>query len=504
MFDTWFGQREPMSRVDTAWLRMEKPTNLMMITGVIVLAGTLTLAALRELIGARFLAFRRFRQRVVELSGQAYWEIDRDFDLGWHVRRTALPGAAGRAELQEFVSQLASTPLDHSKPLWQFHLVENYADGPALVSRIHHCNADGLALVQVLLSLTDATPDPPRAARHHREPGAGGTVFQRLLEPARLLSWSQAAELGSKAWEKLLGFVSQPQQLLELAKTGATELGEITGELVHALRLPDDPPTLFKGPLGVSKRVAWCAPVPLSEVKAVGRYFGSTVNDVLLAAVAGALRAYLIERGEDPDGKTIRATVPVNLRPLEHARELGNHFGLVYLELPIGQANPVARLQHVRQCMLELKKSRQAIVSYGLLGALGMAPAALQRPALEMFSRKATAVATNVPGPQHPLFLAGARLQDLMFWVPQTGSIGMGISILSYHDAVHFGLIVDQKNVPDPDVVIAHFQPELEKLLLIALMDDWGEAPGPDSAVRVGATRPQAKSAARSRSRKSR
>lgn len=493
MFDTWFGRLEAMSRVDTAWLRMEKPTNLMMITGVIVLDGTVSLADLRELIAARFLAFRRFRQRVVEQSGQAFWEIDRDFDLGWHVRRSALPAPAGKAELQEFVSQLASTPLDHSKPLWQFHLVENYAGGPALVSRIHHCYADGIALVQVLLSLTDDQPAGPRTPLKQKVQSVGGTIFQRLLEPARMLSLTQAAELGSRAWEKLLGFVTHPQQLLDLAKSSATEVGEIGGELYNALMLPDDPPTLLKGPLGVSKRVAWCDPIPLAEVKAVGRYFDCTVNDVLLAAVAGALRAYLIERGEDPDGKTIRATVPVNLRPLEHARELGNHFGLVYLELPIGEPNPVARLFHVRNCMQQLKKSRQAMVSYGLLGALGMAPAALQKPALEMFSRKATAVATNVPGPQHPLYLAGARLKDLMFWVPQTGTIGLGISILSFHGAVQFGLIADRKNVPQPDAVIARFQPELEKLLLLALLDDGAQPPSPERAEHLLAARPTRK-----------
>ena len=178
-------------------------------------------------------------------------------------------------------------------------------------------------------------------------------------------------------------------------------------------------------------------------MKAIGRAFDCTVNDVLMASAAGALRSYLLDRGEAIDGTTIRATVPVNLRPLEHARKLGNHFGLVFLDLPVGEWNPVRRLELVADCMSKLKGSRQAIVSFGLLAALGMAPAALQRTALELFSRKATAVATNVPGPQMPLYLAGCRLRDMMFWVPQTGSIGLGISILSYNGKVHFGLISD-------------------------------------------------------------
>lgn len=501
MLEGLFGRREPMSRVDTAWLRMERPTNLMMITGVIVLADTLSLERLRTLIADRFLAFRRFRQRAIDLPGQSFWEFDRDFDLAWHVRRSALPGGAGKAELQEFVSQLASTPLDHSKPLWQFHLVENYVDGPALVSRIHHCYADGLALVQVMLSLTDSSPDGTRAPLQSKLKKEGGTVFQRLLSPARA-GLGQAADLGGKALDKVLGYLNHPGQLMDLAKFGATEVSEIAGELVNAVTLPDDPYTLFKGPLGVSKRVAWCEPIPLEEVKTVGRAFDCTVNDVLMACAAGALRTHLIERGENPDGKTIRATVPVNLRPLEHARKLGNHFGLVYLDLPIGEANPLARLYRVRECMLKLKRSRQAMVSFGLLSALGMAPAMVQRPALEMFSKKATAVATNVPGPASPLYLAGSRIKEQMFWVPQTGSIGMGISILSYAGSVYFGLITDKKNVAQPDLIIERFAPELEKLMLIALMQDWDQPLAADQAEHLLRAPPAPASAAATTARR--
>ncbi|WP_326527339.1 WS/DGAT domain-containing protein, partial [Dokdonella sp.] len=197
------------------------------------------------------------------------------------------------------------------------------------------------------------------------------------------------------------------------------------------------------------------------------------VNDVLLACASGALRSYLLDQGDEVDGLTIRATVPVNLRPLEHAKKLGNHFGLVFLELPVGEANPLRRLERVGACMRELKRSRQAIVTLGLLAALGMGPQALQAPALELFSRKATTVATNVPGPQQPLYLTGVEVSELMFWVPQSGSIGVGLSILSYNGNVHFGLIGDAKRVRDPDAVTTRFAREFEKLVLIALMEDW-------------------------------
>jgi WS/DGAT/MGAT family acyltransferase len=194
-----------------------------------------------------------------------------------------------------------------------------------------------------------------------------------------------------------------------------------------------------------------------------------------MATAAGALRDYMIERGEHVEGMTLRATVPVNLRPLEHARKLGNHFGLVFLDLPVGISNPIRRLEHVAECMHQLKNSRQAIVAYGLLAALGMAPAAVQELALDLFSRKATTVATNVPGPQQPLYLAGGKIREMMFWVPQTGSIGIGMSILSYNGKVHFGLISDAKLVPDPDGVIRRFAVEFEKLLYLTLMGNWDQ-----------------------------
>jgi WS/DGAT/MGAT family acyltransferase len=222
--------------------------------------------------------------------------------------------------------------------------------------------------------------------------------------------------------------------------------------------------------------------LPLDEVKTLGKALGCTVNDVLLACASGALRGYLRDVGEDVDGLTIRATVPVNLRPLEHAKKLGNHFGLVFLDLPIGEINPLRRLERVAASMRDLKGRRQAIVAFGLLAALGMAPAALQGPALDLFSRKATAVATNVPGPQQPLFMAGVEARELMFWVPQTGSIGLGLSILSYNGKVYFGVMGDGLRVRDPDAIVRRFAAEFEKLVLIALMEDWDDEFGAGDA----------------------
>ena len=463
-------KREAMSRVDTAWLRMERPTNPMMITGVLMLDEPMTLAALKRVIEKRFLAYARFRQKPVDGPIGASWQDDPQFDLDWHVRLGGLPArgdgpAAQKRALQRFVGQLASSPLDPHKPLWQFHLVERYCGGSAIVARIHHCYADGIALVQVLLSLTDAERKPGKT-----EPLPKTWLKQEGAAVARRVG---AVDRYMRLGGKVLGKGMEVMQAPTLAGVLAKEGGEIARELVHALSLPDDPPSMLRGRLGVSKRVAWAEPLKLEEVKAVGRACDCTVNDVLMAAAAGALREYMRERGEALDGMTLRATVPVNLRPLEHARKLGNHFGLVFLDLPVGEVNPVRRLERIADCMRQLKGSRQAIVAYGLLAALGMAPAAVQELALDLFSRKATAVATNVPGPQQPLYLAGRKLREMMFWVPQTGSIGIGVSILSYDGEVHFGLIADARLIPDPQDVIRRFGEEFDKLLYLALMADW-------------------------------
>jgi WS/DGAT/MGAT family acyltransferase len=468
-------RKTPMSRVDTAWLRMERATNLMMITGVLMLESPLDIKTLRKVIEQKFLSYPRFRQKAVDGPTGAFWQEDADFDLDWHLHLTALPGRGGKRELERLTSQLASTPLDKSKPLWQFHLVERFNGGSALIARIHHCYADGIALVQVLLSLTEMQLDEKRKAalaKRWLKKEEHAPVAQRVGAIDRYM------KLGNKMLEKGMDFYRDPTLAAVLANEGV----EIAREIGHALALPDDPETVLKGRLGVSKRVAWAEPLSLAEVKSVSQALHCTVNDILLASASGALRSYLLERGEQLEGITIRATVPVNLRPLEHAKQLGNHFGLVFLDLPVGEPNPMRRLERVSACMKVLRKSRQAVATFGALAAVGMAPPPVQALALEMFSRKASAVATNVPGPQVPLYFGCSKIKDLMFWVPQTGSIGLGISILSYNGAVHFGLIADAKLMPDPDSVIRRFQPEFEKLLYLALMARWEGEFGPEDA----------------------
>ena len=465
---------ERMSSVDTAWLRMDRPSNLMMICGVLIFGEHLTLARLKATLSDRFLRFKRFRQRAVRAPTGAYWADDRKFDIGAHVRRVKPRGAAGKTELETLVSELMAAPLDPSKPRWQFHLVEGYEGGSAVVVRIHHCYADGIALIQVMLSMTDAdregrVPGPVPPPPKHSESTGGDPLASAL---------KMATKLGSVLIEKGVGLWHDPAKAVALAKQGSA----FTEELAKLVLMEEDSRTCFKGRPGVAKRVAWADPITVADVKAVGRALDCSINDVLLSSVAGALRSYLLREGESVEGLSIRAMVPVNLRPAEKAWKLGNRFGLVFLDLPIGIENPVERLYAIRENMRVLKGSYQPVVALGVLAAMGAGPRILQEQLLAMLARNATAVMTNVPGPQQPLYLGGALIDSMMFWVPQSGDIGLGVSILSYNGEVRFGVVADRGFCPDPHRVIERFVPEFEKLVLATLLSPWPWEQPPSAA----------------------
>jgi diacylglycerol O-acyltransferase len=458
---------ERMSSVDTAWLRMDRPSNLMMICGVLILGERLTVDRLRATLSDRFLRFRRFRQRAVQSPTGAYWVDDAAFDIADHVRRVKLPGAAGKEELETLVSDLMAAPLDPSHPMWQFHLVEGYGAGSAIVVRIHHCYADGIALIQVMLSMTDAdragrVPGPVPPPPKHSESSDGHPDF--LAGALKM-----ASKMGSVLIEKGVGVWHDPAKAVAFARQGSA----LTEELAKLAFMGEDSRTCFKGRPGVAKRVAWADPIAVAEVKAVGRALDCSVNDVLLSSVAGALRSYLVREGESVEGLSIRALVPVNLRPPEKAWKLGNRFGLVFLDLPVGIENPVERVYAVRENMRALKNSYQPMVSLGIIAAMGAGPKVVQEQLLAMLARNATAVMTNVPGPQQPLYLGGALIDGMMFWVPQSGDIGLGVSILSYNGEVRFGVVADRGLCPEPHRVIERFVPEFEKLVLATLLSPW-------------------------------
>src|SRR5713226_1811757 len=445
-------KRVPMASIDAAWLGMEDPTNLMMVTGVLALAGPVDRKRLRLLLDRRLKPFGRFHQRVVRPRSRGnlpHWEVDEHFEIENHLSHVALRAPRGDAELRDVISDLMSVPLDFSKPLWHMHVIHGYHGGSVVLARVHHCLADGIALVRVMLSLTDesANPRPTRATKEQVAPG-----FRLPLD------WLPAAiGQGLKGGRDL---IAHPGRTVELARTGAQGAYRL-GRLVL---LPPDPPTVFKGELGRSKRAAWSEPVPLDDFKAIGKAFGATVNDVLVATATGALRRYMEERGERTAGIAIRASVPVNLRPADQAHKMGNAFGLVFLTLPIRTAAPARRLRASKKEVDEPKGSPEALLSFGVLSLMGLAPVEVEQLGLRFFGSKATAVLTNVPGSRQLLYMAGQQIDKVMFWVPQSGHMGLGISILSYAGGVMLGTATDAGLVPDPERIVEGFKLESEAL----------------------------------------
>jgi diacylglycerol O-acyltransferase / wax synthase len=477
---------DSMNNIDLAWLRMERATNPMVIVGVLTLDTRIKYQDLCAVILSRLLKFDRFRQFPVHDVLGSHWQTDEHFDIETHVRKVSLPPHAGKKELEALAGELASTPLDTRHPLWQFHLVERFGSGCAVIPRFHHCYADGAALMRVMLSLTDLEPKRPDLSAAALSLEAAHAIVGDHNLFALAPFFESAMALTKNATQGALEWFSDSLRTLAHpgdAATVAKQIGAASTELAKIAMLSEDPHTTLKDALGTVKQTAWAEPLSLSEVKSIAKALDCTINDVLLATVAGAIGVHLRQRGVNTDNLVIRAMIPVNLRDATDRDPLGNHFGLVFLNLPVGQHNPLARVYALHQDMKALKDSPQAVVAFWLLTTMGVVPAAIQERAVDLFTSKASVVISNVPGVQQPLYMAGAKINQLFFWVPQAGSIGVGVSILTYNGQVHFGLIADRNVIPEPQAVVDDFANEFEALLLSVVAGGEHIAGRPDPVV---------------------
>jgi len=409
---------EPMGAVDRAWLGMDSETNLMIINGVMLFDEVIDYDRFLQIWEERLLSqYARFRQRPIEKprgSGRYMWEEDPYFDIRAHVRR--------------------------------------------------------IALIRVMLSMTDEEADMDfMALEVENEVIASGEGFS-LLGPIKPMvrfaksAFGGASKAASALFHETMQAIEDPGAAFEAAKSMGVITAASVAVLTRLIVIPPDRDSVFKGELGVVKRVVWSDPVDLTEVKRIGKTFGGTVNDVLIAALTGALRSYMLSRDDHPEEGDIRSMVPVNLRPLEGDIELGNRFGLVYLTLPVSLGDPLERLYEVRRRMNILKSSPEAILVYQVLNLLGMLPGDLAEKATNVFASKASAVLTNVPGPQQTLYFAGKPVRRIMFWVPQSGDIGLGLSIISYNGEVMLGTVIDEKLASDPEIIMESFTEEFATL----------------------------------------
>lgn len=440
-----------MAAADAAWLRMDRETNLMVVTSAMWFDEVLDPAELRALITERVLRrFPRFTQRVVEDHG-LYWEDEDAFELTDHLHLVRLPEPAGQAQLEDFTSSLVSLPLSHHRALWDLYLVENFGTGCALVFRMHHAIADGIALARLMLSLTDDPEAEPVAISPAAEPRGVLAALDAVVHDGLDLALHPLR----------LAALADPHRLLDLAGTALAE----GSALAKLALMPADPRTALRGTAGLQKRVVWSPPIPLDRMRDSGHRVGATVNDLLLAAVAGALRTHLVRRRSPVHD--IRAIVPFNLRPMDAPlpAELGNKFGLVYLPLPLTVPRREDRLREMSRRMTAIKKSAEGIVSYGVLELVGLAPAAVENVAIDVFASKGSGVMTNVPGPRHLVTLTGKPVRGTIGWGPTSGELGLGVALFSYAGAVTIGLCVDVGLIPDAGSLLDDVLAELEGLM---------------------------------------
>lgn len=413
----------------------------------------LTPQRLREFLEIYWLAWERFRCMPVQRPTGWWWEADPAFSLSHHLQVQS--DAMDETGLQQWVSARLNQPLPDYRPRWKFWLLPNAAGGAALVLRLHHCYADGLSLMGVFDRI--CTPSPRQAP-----------VLYGGRERTDLARWREAAESWLAALhsdrEPVTGTIDAPaspaprKRLEKAAMQGLRLVNEVSQFLVE----PEDTPSPLKNPLLGRRVCRWSEPVALADFREVAGRTGCTVNDVLLASVTAAVRRILAGSGLELDEATLHAAVPVDIRSrLPEGIQpgpgvLGNYFGTVFVPLPVDGESPLERLYRVKHETRRLKKSWQPGIAWGLTGTATFLPAAWREPLADMFCRKASAVVSNVPGTPEPRYLAGCRILEQMFWVPQAGDIGLGISIVSYAGRVQFGVVADEAILPEPAPFLAH------------------------------------------------
>lgn len=463
--------KQQLSGVDNAWRRMGTNDNLMTITGLLMFNETVTYEEVCDRLEERLLRFDRFRQRVdgrKRTIRRPHWETVEEMNVEDHVYDLSLPEPNNKASFQRFVGTLMSRPLDERRPLWEAYVLDGAGpdDGNAVVFRINHSIGDGFAMMHVMLGLVDNPGElefpvggisaPPRPDLED-DTGEGSTAADGGTQTVQ-----PTVEESDTGGVEELREEANPSTLLDSVKLGAK--GIKAG--YNLLSMRGEPETSLAGDLGPTKRAAWTDRVNLEKVKAVGDAHDATVNEVLLATTAGAIRRVLDARGEDTRELTLNCTMPVNLRPVEERPEsLGNYFGITFVPIPVGTRELGERIELVNSQVDLQRAGIEAYLMYQLLNLGGIVPERLQRLIMRFFEEHATGIVTNVPGPLNTAEFAGKEIDDLIFWVPQGNDQGLGISIISYNSKVRVGIASDENLLPDPTEMTDAFENEMEMLV---------------------------------------
>jgi diacylglycerol O-acyltransferase len=453
---------ERLTRLDASFLYLEEPDTPMHVGGVLILeAPPSGVDALAALVEARLPLVPRYRQRVAEVPGHLanpVWVDDPDFDIAYHLRRSGLPRPGTDAQLLDLVSRLASRPLHRRRPLWEMYLVDGLPHGRvAVITKTHPALVDGLSAIDIGQVLLDVEPDAPAPEpaewRPERPPSAAQLVWEALDEYARRPS----------------AIVDTARGAVTDVRSTAARLTGVAGGLLRTARktVLAAPHTPLNTTVGRQRRVA-VARADLDDVKKIRKAHGGTVNDVLLNIVTGALREWLLSRGEPVVGGTsVRALVPVSMH--EDEAVAGNRVSSYLVDLPVGEPNPRVRLARLSYAMRGVALHGQSVGADSLIALTGFAPPTLHalgaRAARGLSRRLFNLVVTNVPGPQFPLYAAGSRMLEVFPVVPLARGQGLSIGMTSYDGRVFFGLNADREGVGDVDVLADLIEQEVAELV---------------------------------------
>jgi len=402
---------------------------------------------LLAMIESRLHLVPRYRQRLAFVplaQGRPVWVDDPHFNAAYHVRHTALPEPGGEGELMRLTGRVFSQALDRGRPLWELWLVEGLADDRfAVLSKTHHALVDGVSGVDIMAILFDSSPDPmPVAPPEHDWVPSPLPSGAQLLADALL----ERATIPQEMVRGIRAVLRRPRAVAERLGKAAVAVGG----LAVSTGLQPAPTSMFNVPIGPHRRFTWVR-ASLDEVKAIKNSLGGTVNDVVLAVVAGALGRYMRLHGEDTEGSELRAMIPVSVRADIERGALGNQVAAMWAPLPVGVTDPVERLHAVSAVMQGLKESGQAVGAQVLTLLSGFAPTTIisQAARLQARQRLFNLVVTNVPGPQMPLYLLGRKLDSIFPMVPLGQNTALGIAIMSYNGQLNFGLAGDYDALDD-------------------------------------------------------
>jgi len=455
-----------LTGLDSSFLHLEDGATHMHVAGAAILEGRApAYDELIEHIVSRLHLVPRYRQRLAFVpfgQGRPVWVDDPHFNVAFHVRHTALPSPGGDEQLKRLCGRIFSQALDRSRPLWELWLVEGLADDRfAVLSKTHHALVDGISGVDIATVLFDTAPDPagvaPEPERTPRPlPSGAQLLADALLERATL-----PAEIARSVRAALRG----PRQVAAKLGGAAYGLGAVA-----AAGLRSAPPSPLNVRIGPHRRFTWVRS-DLQQFKVVKNALGGTVNDVVLAAVAGALGRYLRRREGPVDGTVLRAMVPVSVRADVERGALGNRVAAMWAGLPIGETDPIKRLERISDEMSDVKESGQAVGAQVLTELTGFAPPTIMAQAARLSARQRmfNLVVTNVPGPQFPLYMLGRRLQEMFPMVPLAANQALGIAIMSYDGQLNFGLNVDYDALPDVERLAQDLTDAIAELLQAAV-----------------------------------